>query len=656
MPFHPTGKPAIDDTPSSATVFTTITTRALALQEVALALGSSEDLDQMAAALLPVAAGAVGSREGCLFLSESEGEYRVLKLHGTPDDLKAGLEESLVEQAAASVGGGSESAVERAAILQNAEFKTWCEEQGLEGEARNPHFELYAPLRAHDTVVGVLALFQRVDGRNFTRDDLRFVEYVCASAAVAVSRHLLEKENARQIEMLRALAHFTSEITSTLDLNRVLLTVANTTEAVLERDRALVALLEGGTLKVRAVSDKVTVESNEGEVLGMVDLLKVILRRRGRVHAAADQVGEEDSEVPDREVFARYFESGEMQSILALPLQDEEGLLGYLILESRNPAGFGDAAGEEFLGILSGSVAVAIRNADLYRRLPMVGFLAPFASQRRKLDAMKPRARALLLGGLAAAVVFVAAVPLPRQAAGPAVVRPSEILPVTALAPGIVERIYARGGDRLVAGSPVATLRNGESQARLAAAEADLAIAQRRAAEASLRRDPAEAQRWSLEAKNLAGWMEYARSEERDQRLTAPVTGSILTPRIQEKVGEHLERGDVLCEIARLDPAHVEVQVPEEEVGNLRVGTKAKIKVLSFPNTQFHGKILTVAPEGTSVPGKATSFTVTVECANADLALLAGMTGRAKLEAGSSPLLWNFLRPLGRAIRMKFWI
>jgi GAF domain-containing protein len=656
MPIHPAGRPPIGDTPSSGTIFTSITTRAIAFQEVATALGSAESLGQMAAALLPVAAGAVGSREGALFIVEPGGEYRLASFHGTPDDLTARLQESLVEQAAAGVGGASEDAVERSAILKDEEFVAWCEEQGLQGDARNPYFEVYAPLRAHDSVVGVLALCRRFDGRDYSPDDLRFVEYVCSSTAVAVSRLLLERENERKIEMLRALSRFTTEITSTLDLNRVLLTVANTTESVVDRDRAIVALLEGGSLKIRAVSDKVTVEANEARVLGISEVLAAILRRRGRLHVAAEHLAEEGSGVPDRDAFARYFEAAEMQSILALPLQDEEGLLGYLILESRNPAGFGDAEAEEFVGILSGSVSVAIRNADLYRRLPMVGFLGPVASQRRRLRAMDPRARALVLGGIGAAALFVAAVPLPRNADGPALVRPSEILPVTALAPGIVERVYAKGGERLVAGSPVATLRNTETSARLAAAEADLQIARRRAMEASQRRDPAEAQRWSLEVQNLTGWMEYARSQEHDQRLTAPVTGSILTPRIEEKVGEHLERGDVLCEVARLDPAHVDVQISEEEVGKVKVGKKARVKVLSFPNTQFRGRILAVAPEGVDSPGKPASFTVTVECANADLALLSGMTGRAKLEAGSSPLLWNLLRPLGRAIRMKFWI
>src|SRR5437762_1019970 len=128
MPIHERGKPFIDDTPSTGTIFTTITTRALALQEVATALGSSEDLERMAAALLPVAAGAVGSREGALFLAEPGGGYRLLSLYGTPDDLRAGLEESLVEQAAAGVAGASAGSVDQAGILQDEEFVTWCDE------------------------------------------------------------------------------------------------------------------------------------------------------------------------------------------------------------------------------------------------------------------------------------------------------------------------------------------------------------------------------------------------------------------------------------------------------------------------------------------------------------------------------------------------
>jgi GAF domain-containing protein len=637
-------------------VLAQVTTRALALEEVALALASSEDVDEMAAALLPVVAGAVGAREAALILAESEGQYRLTAQHGAPEDLREGLEESPVEQAAASVAASSEEWLAREGISEDDAFQEWREEQELDERSGRPYYEIYGALRAHETVVGVLALGRRADGADFSEDDLAFLEHVASGAAVAVRRCILERENRRKIEMLRALARFTSEITSTLDLNRVLLTVANTTEAVIERDRALVALLEGGALRVRAVSDKVTVEINEAEVLGMADVLREIQNRRGRLRVTQEGVGDETTEMEGREAFAAYFEASDMQSLLALPLQDEESLLGYLILESRNPEGFGDPTAEEFLGILSGAVTVAIRNADLYRRVPMVGLLAPIADQRRRLEAMTPAKRRFLLGGIAVAALFVGAVPLPRHAAGPASVRPSEVLAVTALSPGIVDRVHARGGETLVAGAPVATIRNRETEAQLAAAEAELGIAQRRAAQATEQHDAAEAQRWALAVRNLEAWMRYARSEEQDQRLVAPASGAILTPRIEERVGEHMERGDVLCEVGRLDPAYVEVQIPEEDVGALHPGRGARVKVLAYPDRQFRGKVISIAPEGVGVAGKPATFTVTVECANPNLDLLAGMTGRAKIDAGLSPWLWNVVRPIARVIRMNFWI
>ena len=641
---------------NSGDILAAVTTRALALQEVAVSLAEHETAEAMGQAFLPTVAGAVGSREAALLVMEPGDQYRMVALHGVADDLAEGVEESAVEQAAASVAAGSGGSLTAAEIVEDESFVAWREgQEEPEGAAGRPYFELYVPLEAHDAVVGVLALSRRADGEDYNDEDLVFLEHVGSGAAVALSRAHLDLENRRKIDMLRALARFTGEITSTLDLNRVLHTVANTTEAVIDRDRAVVALVEAGGLKVRAVSDKVVVEVNEAEVLGIEEVLEVIHRRKGRLRVTAESVGDEGAEVPDREVFARYFEAGEMQSILALPLQDEEGLTGYLILESRDPAGFGDAAAEEFLGILSGSVTVAIRNADLYRRVPMVGFLAPIAGQRRRFAAMSPTRRRLILGGAAILLLFIAAIPLPRNAAGPALVRPSEVLPVVALAPGIVERVYASGGEEIASGAPVATLRNRESDARLAEAEAELAIAERRAAEANERRDQAEARRWSLQARNLAGWMTYARSEGADQRLTAPVTGSVLTQRLEERVGEMLERGDALCEIARLDPVHVEVQISEEDVGDLKPGGKARVKVLAYPDRQFRGKVLTVAPEGSGPAGKPSSFTVTVECANPDLDLLAGMTGRAKVEAGASPWLWSTFRPLGRALRMNFW-
>jgi transcriptional regulator with GAF, ATPase, and Fis domain len=337
-PPQPSRRRRAAEARTSGEILAAVTTRALALQEVAVALAEHETAETMGAVFLPTVAGAVGAREGALIVAEPGETYRVASVHGVPSDLSAGIEASAVEQAAASVVASSGTHLTVEEIVGNESFVEWLETQEIEGTASRPYFELYTPLQAHDAVVGVLALGRRADGQDFNDEDLTFLEHVGSGAAVALSRCVLDLENRRKIEMLRALARFNGEITSSLDLNRVLHTVANTTEAVIDRDRAVVALVDAGALKIRAVSDKVTVELNEAEVLGIEEVLQAIHRRKGRLRVTAESVGDEGADVPEREVFARYFESGEMQSILALPLQDEEGLLGYLLLESRDPA------------------------------------------------------------------------------------------------------------------------------------------------------------------------------------------------------------------------------------------------------------------------------------------------------------------------------
>jgi multidrug efflux pump subunit AcrA (membrane-fusion protein)/GAF domain-containing protein len=635
-------------------LFAGVATRALELEDIALALASSEEIEPMAAAFLPIVAGAVRSGEACLFLAEGGDSFQAVGHHGYPEDQAEAVEESLVEQAVCSVAGDQEGPITRDAVIGEEAFTAWCEEQSVGGAGARPRFELYAPLRAADALIAVLAVGRRSDGADFSEEDVAFIDHVASSASLAVRRCMLARENADQLRLLRELARFGREITSTLDLNRVLQTVANTTEAVIARDRASVALLESGTLKIRAVSEKVVVETNEAEVLGLTEVLDALLQMKREIRITADGL-EAGAELPHREVFARYFEGGEMQSLLALPLQDEEGLMGLVLLESRDPDGFADRSDAEFLGILGGMVSVAVRNADLYRRVPMVGFLRPLALSRRRWSAMTPRRRAFVAIAASVAFVLFAVVPWPRQVAGSAVVRPAEVLTVTVPSAGVVREIYVQGGAPVMQGALVATVRNRDADAMLASAQANYAIAERRAAEAAAQRDAAETRRWSLAARDAAAELDYARSTEQDLRLTARVSGVVVTPRVEERVGEHLDQGDELCEIARLDPVHVEVQLGEGDVGAIGEGSRARLKVLAYPDRQFAGRVLRISPQGESQPGKSATFVVSVEIPNKRLELLSGMTGRAKIDAGYSPWLWNLLRPAVQALRMKFW-
>ena len=93
------------------------------------------------------------------------------------------------------------------------------------GEARAPVFSLYLPLRVEDETLGVVALGNRVDGQPFADEDGRLAESLCTHLALALDHAALFAERTKRIDQLSVLLQISREITSTLDLEKVLTTM-----------------------------------------------------------------------------------------------------------------------------------------------------------------------------------------------------------------------------------------------------------------------------------------------------------------------------------------------------------------------------------------------------------------------------------------------
>ncbi len=75
-----------------------------------------------------------------------------------------------------------------------------------------------------------------------------------------------------------------------------------------------------------------------------------------------------------------------------LPLRDDQGTLGAMILVSNEPD-FLSESNLETLAILASQTTVAIRNAQLYQQVPLASIFQPFAQRKKKLIAAMPRSR-----------------------------------------------------------------------------------------------------------------------------------------------------------------------------------------------------------------------------------------------------------------------
>lgn len=117
--------------------------------------------------------------------------------------------------------------------------------------------------------------------------------------------------------------------------------------------------------------------------------------------------------------------------------------------------------------------------------------------------------------------------------------------------------------------------------------------------------------------------------------LTAPMSGMITTRSGQ--AGETATAGAPLLTIADLDEVTLVVYIPENRVGQLELGQEVKVRVDSFPDRVFAGRLATIAGEAEFTPRNVQTqeervnlvFAVKVRIPNPDHALKPGMPADA---------------------------
>ena len=635
-----------------------VTSRLLSVNEAADRFVSSHQAEDIAIAMLQVSSQSVGSKLGAVFLAEGEGSFHLLAQLGFGQAAMQ-LAHSLADIAVLQMVENEGRSFDAAEAKADEAFMEWAAEARAEDPPAlvEPALDLFLPLALEGHVLGVLALGRRTDGARYTEEDRLFLENMLTQGALALDRTLLFAQNQNRLRDLDALLKISRELTSTLDMDAVLLTAVNTTSAIVERQRAVLALFEGEKLVIRAVSDFPRVDASTAEKLGVARLLAWLSLKKPDVLTADATRVESDKAFEGREILMEYFASGDMRSLHVIGLKDDLGPVGCLLLESYREGAFASEADRDTLAVLAGQLATAIRNAELFRQLPMAGVIAPLAERRRKWQRLTQAERTRWIVGSAAAALAIAAVPWPRGVAGQAQVLPSFEVPVRAEMGGILREVAVSSGHHVSAGDVVARLDAVDAGSRLAELRAEAEMARNRYAQAEALHDPVERRRAELAQQESMARLTAAESQGASTQLTAPADGYVLTPALEQRIGSYLNAGDVFCYVSPLDTLRVEVAVSELDMGTVHPGERLRLKVLGFPDRQFKGRVSEVSWQGEpGAPGKPSTFLVRGWVANQGLGLRAGMTGRARVDVGGATMLSRWLRGPYRALRFGLWL
>jgi GAF domain-containing protein/biotin carboxyl carrier protein len=448
---------------------------------------------------------------------------------------------------------------------------------------------LAVPLVEDDVTLGALVLVNK-RGRHpeFSAEDEE-LQADLARQAVRALRNARQHEAEKKVEELDALLAVSREITATLDLDKVMNTIVNATSALMTYDRCGIAILEKGKLRLGAISGSAEVQRKDPEVQRMEDLLQWMFLSGSDIAVTQLEDGQITADRPEtEEKFRALFEQTGLRSFFGVLLKDEEGKLGALGFESKEPLVI-DEGTRDLLSILVNQATVAVRNAQLYQQVPLAGFWKPFLQRWHKWTTMPRNRRVAWAAGLAIAAVVLFLVPWRLRIAGPARILPGQRAAVTAGVSGVIGTVLHHEGDRVAAGEILATLKGEEYQASLARTQAALEIAESEMAQRRQEADPSAVFAAQSRRDELRAQLGLAQEEMNRTALRAPVAGIIVTPRIEERVGQMLARGAEFCVVADVGVLTAEVAVSEGDIAYVQPGQKAILKLNPYPTRTFEG-------------------------------------------------------------------
>jgi GAF domain-containing protein len=496
------------------------------------------------------------------------------------------------------------------------------------------------PLMQEESEVGVLEAVNREGMEPFDDDDLFFLMTMAETASSALKNaSLLFAE--RKLEILQALVNVSSEITSTLRLDRLLQIIVNSPQSVLPFERCAIALENRGKLQLRAVSGMTSLPLGDTSVDRLRRLLDWLSHQPDACHIRQRGESLEDPNEEIRDVVGHYFEESDQRALFSLPLVDDQGRVGLLLYESSDPD-FLDVPHIEMIKVLAGQATVAIRNALLYREVPLIGLLEPWMQSKQAFLRSSGKRRVGMLVAAIVVLAFLLFFPLPMRVSGTATVAPQHLVVVAAPVDGNVTAVFAHEGERVSSGEPLGALNDLQWKSDLLAAqtryETSLLAMQSDLANGS---EKAGAER--AQADYLRAEVERARDRMDSAQLRSPIAGIVMTPRLQDLAGTHLDAGATFAEVLDLSRVVVNVAVDQGEAGLLRVGQPAAIKLDSYRQRTWRGNVAILSPTMQAGEGNR-SFTARLLVPNDDALLRSGMMGRGKIFVGYRPAGYVLLR------------
>lgn len=258
---------------------------------------------------------------------------------------------------------------------------------------------------------------------------------------------------------------------------------------------------------------------------------------------------------------------------------------------------------------------------------------------------------------LVSTVIFAAAViPVTHHVTGSARFVTDQTRLITAPWSGIIDEVRVTSGDLIREGDVVVVMDTEERLLQLAELQAEL---QRHLAEQTRARAEFNTVDTAVAEARIAqvrARIAQVQRQVNQARIIAPLSGVIVEGDRRDLVSLPVNQGDPLMRVAQIEQIYLSIEIPEEDVQFVTVGSSGDFSLVARPSEQIPLTVNRLIPMAQFKEGTGAVFALNASL-NADEAdwWRPGMTGVARIDGGSRSVLWVVGRKAWNRLRLWLW-
>jgi GAF domain-containing protein len=622
------------------------------------------DLDKLLVSVLSKAIGVLGAEVGSIWLTEESGEGVVCKYAvGPTKDKVEGLK---VRNGSGVIGSLIED--HKSVIVENCQTDKRFNSTVDSKTNFTTKSMIAAPFLVKGECIGAIQILNKKSSNAlFDEEDLELLELFASSSGMYLKNaRLFESE--KKAKDLSALIEVSNQITSTLDLDAVLMSIVNLSSNLIPFDEAEISTVGRGSnniLNLRAISGQEE-----------VDILNKKNRALEKIHNHLANESKEEEKLfyyPSLEnakeeasiLVFEYMEENKVESFWGTKLVDDQGLVGFYSFESEEKNLLTDPI-KEILSILVCQSTVALRNAELYNSIPNSQVLKSFSKeifQRlrniRNLSTENYKRIGICTTIMLLALIFIK---VPKTVSANIEILPKNQVFYSQLT-GKIEDVYVLPGEKVSSGQLLVKIDTSDSELELKQKEYQRMKVRTEMLKFRVTKNIADYKIKESEYLSLDSEIELLKLKIERSKIYSNSEGIVISESLEDLIGMPVNFGQEVIKVASNSNLIIQFQIPEEEVFFVKAEQGVKFKVYGHPTKSFSDKIKLESVSGEarqvleSDPNRYYLGNAKVSLkGNEETAILRpGMTGRGKVFADSVALGKWLFRPIYNFIVMELF-